>query len=325
MMTAGDNSTDLANESAVRIWTRRHSGGWSDADEAHLQRWLAATPENRQAYEKIARVWTALGNLEGKVPRLAQPARHREKHSLRWVAAAVILLAAGPLWLVSNNWWNGEPTTYTAQRGGTRSILLADGTQVALDADSEIEARIGARARHVTLRRGEALLTVTHDASRPLEVKVGNGRITDLGTRFDVENLDGQARVAVLEGRVGIETSRGRMLLEAGRAGGYDNDGALLPNSDADRSIALWQDGQRHFNAERLSDVLERLKRYHAVTFLLTDPRLQDLRVSGTFRTGDLQLFMNTLRAALPIDVQWTDSEHVAIGLRAPQGEAATR
>jgi transmembrane sensor len=132
-----------------------------------------------------------------------------------------------------------------------------------------------------------------------------------------VESLQGEARVSVLEGRVGVETPRGKVLLEAGRAGGYDRNGSLLPVQDVDRSVALWRDGQRHFNADRLSDVLERLQRYHTVMFVLTDPQLRQLRVSGTFRTGDLSLFLRTLEAALPIEARWTDSQHVEISPRA--------
>jgi transmembrane sensor len=155
-----------------------------------------------------------------------------------------------------------------------------------------------------------------HDAARPFVVEVGRGRITDLGTRFDVENLQGRARISVLEGRVGVETPRGSMLLEAGRAGGYEGDGTLLVPHEADRSVELWLSGQRHFNADRLADVLQRLTRYHTVTFAFSDPQLQELRVSGTFRTGDLSLFLRTLQAALPIEVRWLDPQRIEIGSR---------
>lgn len=311
-MTSQQNIADIL---AVRAWTRRNSGTWTEADEADLQGWLAAAPEHRAAYDKVGRAWAAVGALEGRLPRLATRPR-RNRRPLLWAAAALLAVLAFPLWLATYNWWNGHPATWSVQRGQTRTLLLADGTRIVLDANSELEARIGARARHVVLLRGEALLTVAHDASRPFEVQVGRGRITDLGTRFDVENLQGRARVSVLEGRVGVETPRGKVQLEAGRAGGYDDNGALLPVREADRSVALWQQGQRHFDADPLPEVLERLGRYHPVTFMLSDPRLKELRVSGTFRTGDLPLFLRTLQAALPVEARWIDSQHVQISPR---------
>jgi transmembrane sensor len=342
----------IATERAVREWTRRNSGQWTEADEADLQGRLAAAPEHQAAYDKVGRAWDAIGPLASRLTRLETPPRRdrsvtetqwrksheaptgrggaaeeiprsasgatrdRRRRMLPLAAAALLAVLVLPLGLAAYNWWNGRPTTWSVQRGQTRTLLLADGTRIVLDANSELEARIGARARHVVLRRGEALLTVAHDASRPFEVEVGPGRITDLGTRFDVENLQGHARISVLEGRVGVQTPRGKVLLEAGRAGGYDDNGTLLPVQDADRSVALWQDGQRHFDAERLPEVLERLERYHPVTFELADPKLRELRVSGTFRTGDLPLFLRTLQAALPVESHWIDSRHVQISPR---------
>jgi transmembrane sensor len=84
-----------------------------------------------------------------------------------------------------------------------------------------------------------------------------------------------------------------------------------------DAAVTHWSAGQRHFEDDRLSDVLARLARYHAVTFVFSDERLQDLRVSGTFRIADLQLFLRTLGAALPIDVHYPDPQHVEITPRA--------
>ncbi len=316
MMTSREHVPEVPTEQAIRAWTRRSSGAWSDAQEADLQKWLAAAPEHRAAYDKVTRVWGSLGGIEGRVSRLPAPPP-AQRARLRWAAAAVIVVLALPLGFICYTWWNGKTTTWSARRGETRTIVLTDGTRIVLDADSEIEARIGARARHVILRRGEALLSVARDTSRPFAVEVGRGRVTDLGTRFDVENLQGRAQISVLEGRVGIETPRGRLLLDTGSAGGYAADGTLLPVHAADRSVALWSEGQRHFNADRLADVLERLRRYHPVSFVLTDPQLRELRVSGTFRTADLPLFLRTLQAALPIETRWTDSQHVEISPRA--------
>jgi transmembrane sensor len=163
-------------------------------------------------------------------------------------------------------------------------------------------------------------LTVAHDATRPFKVDIGPGRITDLGTRFDIESLKGRTRISVLEGKVGVSTPRGKLVLDAGRTSGYDAMGTLLPVSDLDGAVTIWETGQRHFNADRLSDVLERITRYHPVTFVFKDPDLGDLRVSGTFRTDNLTLFLRTLRAALPIETVWLDARRVEISRRSSLG-----
>jgi len=312
--------TDTSVERALRTWTRRHSGTWTRTDETELQAWLAAAPEHRTAYDRVARLWADTGQLRGRfrhseTPLVREAPTRRAPRRVLVAAsiAALVVALAIPLWRVGSRWWSGVPVHWETQRGETKALHLEDGTQILLDADSELVVRLGARERHVLLKRGEALFTVVHDVSRPFEVEVGHGRVTDLGTRFDVETLQGSARISVLQGRVGIFTPHGQELLVAGRGGGYDSEGALLPLREIDDSVALWQDGQRHFDAEPLSDVVARLTRYHDVTFVFSDPRLKQLRVSGTFRIGDLPLFLRTLSAALPIETRWAGSQRVEI------------
>jgi transmembrane sensor len=166
------------------------------------------------------------------------------------------------------------------------------------------------------LSRGEALFSVTHDPARPFVVDSGAGRIVDVGTRFDVETTVGWTRVAVLEGSVALRTGHGTATLTAGRAGGYDNAGVLSPVAAADESVTLWSTGRRRFNSEPLPDVLDRLARYHGVSFVLADPSLRKLQVSGTFRVDDLPLFLRTLSAALPVRATATGPQRFEIAQR---------
>jgi len=311
-MAPAEKVTDLRLQQAVRSWTLRQSGSWTQEDEAKLESWLAADPDNRAAYEKVGRAWTVSGQAAGRV---ARELPTRRPYAL-WIAAALVAALAYPLWTTAELWWHGPRAEWSAERGQTRKIQLADGTRIVLDANSAIESRIGFRSRHIVLLRGEMLLTVAHNPTWPLTVEFGAGRITDIGTEFDVESLDGRARVSVLEGRVSVATPHGELVLAAGQASGYDNQGALLPVSNIDGAVTIWETGQRHFNADRLSDVLERITRYHPVSFVFKEPELKDLRVSGTFRTDNLPLFLRTLRAALPIETVWLDAQRVEISRR---------
>jgi transmembrane sensor len=319
--------TDVCMEHAIRVWTQRHSGRWQQSDESELQAWLAAASENREAYEKVARAWAVAGNLNRPVL-TAQPeisssgVQHRgfsprSRIALAACAAALLAATAVPIWKIGAHWWNGSEVHLSTGKGKPESFVLADGTKVLLDADSDATANIDGRARRVYLKRGEALLTVSHETWRSFEVVVGAGRVRDLGTQFDIETVGGATRISVLEGRVGVSTLQGEALLVAGQAGGYDSNGTLLMQKSLDAAATRWSEGQRHFEDERLSDVLARLARYHAVAFVFSDERLQDLRVSGTFRIADLGLFLRTLGAALPIDVHYLDPQHVQITPRA--------
>ena len=322
----------IAMKRAIREWTRRQSGTWRAADESELQAWLAAADEHRAAFEKVGRAWDVSGGLREHVAAndsgMGAPSSRSSRASVRKtaVAACVVLLAIavfGSLWPAAHRWWSGAEIRLATARGQPRTFVLDDGTRVLLDADSELVAQIGFRSRQLSLLRGEALLTVSHDASRAFEVRIGRGRVQDLGTEFDIEYLAGAARISVLEGRVGVFTSGGRTLLLAGQTGGYDSAGNLTSVGSFDAAATHWSEGLRHYDREALGDVIERMGRYHAVTFVFAESRLQDLRVSGTFKTSDLPLFLRTLAAALPVEMRYLTPEKIEIASRSPPRPAS--
>jgi transmembrane sensor len=222
---------------------------------------------------------------------------------------ALAIAASRPL----SRWWNGVPVHWIAQRGEPKALVLEDGTRVLLDADSELVTKLGARVRRALLLRGEALFAVKYDVSRPFEIEAGRGRIVDLGTRFDVEKLPNAVRVSVYEGLAGVRTAHGEVVLEAGRGGGYDDGGALLPVNPVDAATMLQANGERHFDSEPLGAVVARLARYHSTAFVFATPELEKLLVSGTFQVTDLELFLRTLSIALPIEARWIGSQRVEL------------
>jgi len=306
-------SNEFPLEYAVRAWIRRHSGEWTDDDELRLKQWLEIGPENRAAYDKVAALWRTAGKLERPAAAQATVVERCWTGGRLAVAGVAVLTALliFPAWRELDHWWNGVSVHWSTAQGEPKSLLLSDGTRALLDADSELITKFGAHSRIVSLVRGEASFTVTHDASRPFELEIGSGRVVDLGTRFDVERLQGVVHVAVFEGRVGIKTPRGELVLDAGRSSGYDNAGVLLAVRQADATAAIRPDGLRHFDNEPLAAVTARLERYHPVTFSFADPRLKALRVSGTFRCSDLPLAVRMLSAALPVKARWTGPQTV--------------
>lgn len=295
---------DLSLQRAVRAWTRRTSGEWSEEEEANLQAWLTAAPEHRAAYGRVAELWTRSGALQGRIRRTSMLSRGYR--SLRASAAVLVVVALTfGVGHALHGWWTGQPVRWVAS-GEPRTLVLADGSRIVLDVGSEVVVRLGPATRHVTLIRGEALFSVVHHPWRPFVVSTGHGRIADMGTRFDIEVLPDSARVAVLEGRVGVATAHGEMQLSAGQSGGYDNAGALLAVRDSkDSSAELWPQGLRRFRDAPLAEVAARLERYHPVKFIFSEPRLKQLQLSGTFRITDLTLFLSTLCTALPVEAHW--------------------
>ncbi|HTY03912.1 MAG TPA: FecR domain-containing protein [Rhodocyclaceae bacterium] len=288
-------------QEAVRRCVARHSGEWSSADEARLAEWLAASEANRQAYERVSRTWLVAGAVPTASTLVHRPAFAKARAA--WAAVATVLLGTLIVWQ-ADRWWNGVPQTTSSGTGQFATMALADGSEVQLDADSKVVVRVGLRRRSAEVLRGAALFTIAHDDARPFEVTAGQGRIVDLGTRFDVDFRGSSVRVQVFDGRIALHTARGEVEIPAGQGAGYDAVGALSPVTAVATTAPLWREGRLAFGDESLAEALQRLARYHPVRFEFADPTLAELRVSGTFRAGDLDGFLRTLEAGFPVHLK---------------------
>src|SRR5262249_16810240 len=96
------------------------------------------------------------------------------------------------------------PKISFASAGERRDVMLGDGSLVHLDVDSEVNVRLSADRRDVTLVNRRALFEVAHDSSRPFVVSAGSTRTTALGTHFQVQRDSQSVLVTLTEGSVAV-------------------------------------------------------------------------------------------------------------------------
>lgn len=97
----------------------------------------------------------------------------------------------------------------------------------------------------MTLQSGEARFTVKHDERDPFTVIVGDQRLIDVGTVFNVVKSADQMCVAVAEGAVRYEGLSRVVELEVGDALSADDDGSIRINRESTASIGSWADARQ--------------------------------------------------------------------------------
>lgn len=226
--------------------------------------WLEESPAHAHAYDEVA---SAVADAAELIPPVAnddeapllRPVRRR------WAMGA---LAASLALVVSVGvWMNTGRYSVETVPGEMRTVQLADGGTVVLSGDTEIELDRG-DARYAKLERGQALFTITHDEKNPFAVIVGDDRLVDAGTIFEVE-LDAQRmQLAVSEGLVlfnpGKQNERvepGRVLTKRRDTGDY----AVAPV--AREQVGEWRSGRLTFEGAPLSVVAARLSRMTGIAF----------------------------------------------------------
>mgnify|MGYP001552505336 FL=1 len=308
-MSAQPQQGEINAQAAAWI-ERRDRDGWNDADQAELEAWLAQTPAHRAAFWRLEAAWKDTNRLTAFKPSLRRyrQARTAVSRPVFKFAAAILLVAvcggAAALYVTAPDF-----KTYSTTVGGREILTLGDGTKIELNTDSAVRVAQTAHSREVWLDKGEAYFDVTHDATRPFSVTVGNRRVTDLGTKFVIRRDIDRMKVAVLDGRVQLEPKDG----ETKPTVLTEGDVIVATNTKLVRSRTLakqletdlgWRNGVLVFNDRTLADVAAEFNRYNTRKLIVADEKAAQTRIAGTFRADNIDAFVNTAHRVLGLKVE---------------------
>ena len=291
------------------------------ASQQAFAEWLAVNPAHRLAYQQVEKHWAWMQPLQTESFRARdaalcyRPPKRRPlwRRMAVYATAASVLLGVG-LALFSSQGWYGLPHTYSTGKGQRQTIVLSDGSTLELNTETEMQVRFNHFQRHVELVRGEAFFNVVHNSERPFQVHVDKLNILDIGTAFNVYKQAEQVNIAVQEGMVDIQTGNASKQLSAGQQVSYTDAEGFMPVASADMDVATaWRQGQLLFRGRRLIEVLAEIGRYHAAQIRLTDPKLANLRVNGSFPTAQLETMLNAVVTLLPVKVKRISQQEIVL------------
>lgn len=271
--------------------------------------WLGASDDNARAYDAALGV---MFEVEASAPRIAFDLRRlpvpRPANSRRaWIAAggmaaaATVALAIMPVSLLS-----APPQTYTTAKGEHRTVTLADGTKVDLNAGTRMTVTLARHERRVSMPEGEAVFDVASDHSRPFLIAAGDRTVRVVGTRFDVRRREGQLSVTVDRGVVEVrpsEDARGHAFrLHPGQRLDHIEgaaDARVRAVEPAD--VYAWRTGRLIYRDQPLGDVVADLNQQYARQITLDDPALAATRFSGVLVLDDQDAVIRRLALLAPL------------------------
>jgi transmembrane sensor len=215
-------------------WIVHHREGELDQSGKHaFDAWLRRSPEHVRAYLEMSSIWEDVSSLDpasnASTDELIARARRADKivpfgvdpsQTLRFykaparfpidgkprgfsrrqlMAASIVTACLGGVF-ASLNW---KPD-YSTAIGEQRSITLADGSTIDLNARSRIRVRFSEHERDIDLLEGQALFHVAKNKERPFVVHSDGVAVRAVGTEFDVYQKKSGTTVTVVEGRVSV-------------------------------------------------------------------------------------------------------------------------
>jgi transmembrane sensor len=323
--------TDAVRDAATAWLVRVQSDAATAGDWNALAAWLEASPAHGEAFSAVEAlsleieasadaILAALGPRSAEVLPFRQRERGQPDRPARRVggwsrgavaAAAVGLAAAGGFagWKASE----GSLQTYRTGPGETRSITLADGSRISLDAASTMSVRMGLFARRVQMGDAEATFDVAKDARRPFEVAVGDQRVRVIGTEFNIRNYDGLTDVTVRRGIVAVyqrgEDGQSLARLTKGTELTHVVGSTRFVTRQVDPDVAFaWTQGRLICDDRPLSEIVPYLNRRYATQIHLA-PGLAERRFTGVLELGDEKDVVRRLADYLSLTMHGSDGE----------------
>ena len=198
----------------------------------------------------------------------------------------------------------------------TKNVLLADGSEVTLNANSILKVpKDLARddVREVWLK-GEAFFSI---ARRPNHVRFAvhtdNLDVEVLGTKFNVNNRRGKTEVILSEGSVKL-TSDFKSSDDATlymKPGDYvsvsGKDTTFLRRVVVPEKYTAWQANKLVFDETPLRVVAQKIEDYYGVSVELADTAIGGRLLTGTLPNNDLGIVLRSLSASHNLDIQRED------------------
>lgn len=331
------------NRRFYELMAQRQAGNLTLQDRVELKKILESDTELAAIYGYISEIFDADFNectemdevlieekwssLQNKISPLYKKSTHSYKNIIYWAVAASVLLAALFTYFYFSNPESliNKDNIVSTRKGSKSKLVLPDGTQVWLNADSKISYNdhFGASTREISLS-GEAYFEVVKDKTRPFIVHTPAMDIKVMGTVFNVKAYpaDEASQTSLIEGsvEVSLKKSGKKILLKPSEklfvSNEYLNKGpekiisarATVPdiaisqiNTLPDKITAIetqWTQNKLAFKNQKLVDIVADLSRWYGVTIDINDENIREKTYSGIFENESINEVLDALKLA---------------------------
>lgn len=181
------------------------------------------------------------------------------------------------------------------QQGQIQPILMADGTEIWLNSQSEIDiASSFANNNRQVYIRGEAYFDVRPSKNHPFHVHTADHQVEVLGTEFNIMARGNKTKeTTLIEGKVRVYNANESIFLHPGEQATGDRKLAKRPTDT--ELVTAWKTGDFYFDNLRVEELMDIINEWYDIKFVNYQFQTP-ARFSGAFkRTHSLQELLNSL------------------------------
>lgn len=191
-------------------------------------------------------------------------------------------------------------------------MILADGTQVFLNAESKLRYPVRFRGDRVVEFEGEGYFCVAKDSLHPFIVKTKGMEVKVLGTEFNLRayHEENSFQTTLVKGSVQVKSGDNQYKIKPGEQAVYERTSGLLSTREVDVSLyTAWHHAEIKFKDTQMEEVANNLARWYGVTFKFLDEESKRVELGGCInRYEDIAPILDMLRRTELINVVLEDS-----------------
>jgi len=229
----------------------------------------------------------------------------------RWMIAASV----GVLLMLSGIFFKDELLfkTYSTEFGETRTVILSDGSQVTLNANSSLRVPrfgFGQETRKVDLL-GEADFSINHMPDHQNFVVQTDKKfeVVVLGTEFLVNTREKGTKVVLNKGKVRLIYQEGetkkQLTMKPGNLVTFDQKGRVsLKQTLKPRDFTAWKEHRFVFDHTTLAEISNLFAQNYGISLQIPEHALTQWTISGGFTAYNADELLETLASASNLTYQ---------------------
>ncbi|WP_442264500.1 FecR family protein [Tenacibaculum sp. ZS6-P6] len=221
-----------------------------------------------------------------------------------------IVVAASLLILFSVFYFKNSATIYSTNFGEQLAVNLPDDSEVILNAKSSISFKENewSKARTINLK-GEAFFKV--NKGKTFTVETDLGKVTVLGTQFNVNIENDLLQVNCYEGKVKVSVNEKDVFLTKGKAFRITKD--TTEEWEFKEKNPSWENGESSFNSVPLKYVIKAITDQYNVEINAAEDINLNYLYTGAFTHEDLKIALETVFTPLKIKFEFTNKSTILL------------
>jgi ferric-dicitrate binding protein FerR (iron transport regulator) len=233
------------------------------------------------------------------------------------IAAVAVLFISIPIVTIFYGIGKNETINQMTAKSEIKNILLPDGSQVILNANSSISYSENFKQNRKLKLTGEAFFKVVKNPKQPFVVETSKFKTKVLGTSFNVKAYPNTINtVSVVTGKVEVsskENSAYKSILIKNQRLSYNNlEVPQLSIADA-KDFNAWTKKILIFQNASLKETALTLENQFNVTILFEKRELEDLRITGKFKEENLNNILNSIALVKQLEIQFLTKNKIYV------------